>query len=101
MRHSESASILVTTLAIGTLLFIAGGIGFSLALRANRIPPFALQLTVDGRNALVIHTDRPCTPDVRISHTCKDGALLRRTFQIIVSTPRDTHVLVSINLPAR
>ena len=100
MRRTESAGLLLAVLAIGTLLLISS-VGFSLALRANLITPFDLHLTPDGRNALVIHNDLPCPPDVHVWRACMDGGLMRREFQIIASTPRDDHVLVSIELPAR
>ncbi len=95
MRRTESAGLLLAALAIGTLLLLTGSGGFALALRANLIPPFDVHLTLDGRNALVIHNDLPCTPDVHVQHACMDGRLMRREFQIIASTLRDDHVLVS------
>jgi hypothetical protein len=101
MRRTESATLFLAALAIGTLLLLTGSVGFTLALRANLLPPFDVQFTVDGRNALVIDNDRPCTPDAHTQHTCKDGGLMYREFHIIVRTPIDDRVLVSINLPAR
>src|SRR5215212_12021485 len=98
MRRTESVGIFLAALAIGTLLILTGSFGFTLALRANLIPPFDVHLTVDGRNALVIHNDLPCAADVHAQHTCQDEGLMRRAFQIIASTPLDDRVLVSIDL---
>ena len=101
MQRTTSTGIPLAALAIGTLLLLAGTGGFALALRANLIPPFALHLTLDGHNALVLQNDLPCTSDLGVPHTCKDGGPMRREFKIIVNTPPDNRVLVSIELPVR
>jgi hypothetical protein len=92
----QQALALVFVTSVG--LCGVGGLGAAAALRSGFMPRFDLLLTMDGRNALVIQ-DLPCTPDVRVQHTCKDGGLKRREFKLIYRIPRADYVLLTFELP--
>lgn len=92
----QQALLIVVVTCVG--LCAVGSLSAAAVLRSGLVPPFDLLLTMDGQNALVIQA-LPCTPDVRVQHTCKGGGLRRREFKIMYRTPRADDVLLVFELP--
>jgi hypothetical protein len=89
---------LAIALAVCVALFLCGGAGFGVALRAGVLPSFDLHLTLDGRHALVIHHALPCTPNEPPQSECT-ASEIRREFAVIYSTLQGDYVLVTLALP--
>lgn len=79
------------------LLFI-GSYSFFVAARTGLVPPLDVHLTLDGRHALIIHNDLPCTPDEPPQTACGEGGW-HREFKVMYSSLGQDWVLIAFKLP--
>jgi hypothetical protein len=97
MRRLDLGRALGIALAtLATLLFVSS-YGFFVAARTGLVPPLDVHLTLDGRHALVIHSELPCVPEEPPRLICGGGEW-RREFRVMYSTPEQDWVLIAFAL---